>query len=590
MNIGAVMEYGATIQHPNGAVIVIPPRPFLHPTMEKYREADHRELPPGHPRCALIPADTSRPAPVGIQRKRSLEPEEPELETVRTVVENPIRLIKAEIDPDAVLVAADDVFEVPNVPSLILQGPTLVGKRRPPHHGPHSGEGCPEPAYEQCRHPRLYHLDFDVIVTAGHEGDLLDLPGTGGPFLPAPPDPGRGRPRLPQPDGDRSLGRIATSEPVATCARAAAGAGSRTARFTTASSKRARSSKTAGPSSGRRPRRIGCIPHETRRNHCDRDQESSVPTCSRSTSRESGRGLHLNPRERRNAGRGRHFRRDRCRGKAGLRVADAGDADRLRTRDAAGRAGRDRDGEHRRIRRQASETEVTHGHISFTGHLYPRSRLQFLRQADIHLLLRHGGRGRTRPDQQARARSRAGSSSSTNSAPTCRPDTSPTPQGRSSTTAAPVLYVNRIAHLTDPDGSNSLTALKAQAVLKDRRSAAASLVTGTVGTDRIAWRAIQPEPLSNAVSDRPRRCGNTTRRSPSASWSRQSPSTWRPTARAIRYPAADQVVAAVVGSPEASALVTAETQDAGIVRPQPAANLSGVTWTRHGHAQGAGGG
>ncbi len=38
VNIGAVMEYGATIQHSNGAVIVIPPRPFLHPTMEKYRE------------------------------------------------------------------------------------------------------------------------------------------------------------------------------------------------------------------------------------------------------------------------------------------------------------------------------------------------------------------------------------------------------------------------------------------------------------------------------------------------------------------------------------------------------------------------
>lgn len=37
VNIGAVMEYGATIQHPGGAVIVIPPRPFLHPTMEKHR-------------------------------------------------------------------------------------------------------------------------------------------------------------------------------------------------------------------------------------------------------------------------------------------------------------------------------------------------------------------------------------------------------------------------------------------------------------------------------------------------------------------------------------------------------------------------
>lgn len=36
-NIGTIMEYGCTINHPNGAVIVIPPRPFLHPTMEKYR-------------------------------------------------------------------------------------------------------------------------------------------------------------------------------------------------------------------------------------------------------------------------------------------------------------------------------------------------------------------------------------------------------------------------------------------------------------------------------------------------------------------------------------------------------------------------
>jgi len=38
VNIGAVMEFGATIQHPNGAVIVIPARPFLHPVMEQYRD------------------------------------------------------------------------------------------------------------------------------------------------------------------------------------------------------------------------------------------------------------------------------------------------------------------------------------------------------------------------------------------------------------------------------------------------------------------------------------------------------------------------------------------------------------------------
>ena len=38
VNVGAIMEYGATINHPNGAVIVIPARPFLHPVMEKYRD------------------------------------------------------------------------------------------------------------------------------------------------------------------------------------------------------------------------------------------------------------------------------------------------------------------------------------------------------------------------------------------------------------------------------------------------------------------------------------------------------------------------------------------------------------------------
>jgi hypothetical protein len=36
-NIGAIMEYGCTINQPNGGVIVIPPRPFLHPTMVKYQ-------------------------------------------------------------------------------------------------------------------------------------------------------------------------------------------------------------------------------------------------------------------------------------------------------------------------------------------------------------------------------------------------------------------------------------------------------------------------------------------------------------------------------------------------------------------------
>ena len=38
VNLGAVMEYGATIKLSSGATIIIPPRPFLHPVMGKYRD------------------------------------------------------------------------------------------------------------------------------------------------------------------------------------------------------------------------------------------------------------------------------------------------------------------------------------------------------------------------------------------------------------------------------------------------------------------------------------------------------------------------------------------------------------------------
>ena len=95
--------------------------------------------------------------------------------TVRPVVETLIRLVKADIDSDAVLVAADDVFEVPKVPSLILQGPTLVenGDRRT--QARMVEKDLPNLRYQTWRHPRLYHLDFDVVVTAAHEGELLDL-------------------------------------------------------------------------------------------------------------------------------------------------------------------------------------------------------------------------------------------------------------------------------------------------------------------------------------------------------------------------------------------------------------------------------
>ena len=94
---------------------------------------------------------------------------------LRKVVESFVRLAKSEIHPGAVLVCADDVFEVTDVPSVVLQGPTLTedGDRRTPAMLTRRNEA--DLTFEQCRHPRLYHLDFDVIVTTGKEAELLYL-------------------------------------------------------------------------------------------------------------------------------------------------------------------------------------------------------------------------------------------------------------------------------------------------------------------------------------------------------------------------------------------------------------------------------
>ena len=93
----------------------------------------------------------------------------------REVVESFVRLAKSEIHPSAVLVCAEDVFEVTNVPSVVLQGPSLSedGDRRTTAMLTKRNESGL--TFEQCRHPRLYHLDFDIIVTTGKEADLLDL-------------------------------------------------------------------------------------------------------------------------------------------------------------------------------------------------------------------------------------------------------------------------------------------------------------------------------------------------------------------------------------------------------------------------------
>jgi hypothetical protein len=97
------------------------------------------------------------------------------VDILREVVEALIRLLKLEIHTEAVLVAANDMFEVTKTPSVVLQGPILTedSGRRTPTRLVKRNEA--DLTFEQRYRPRMYHLDFDVIVTTAKESELLDL-------------------------------------------------------------------------------------------------------------------------------------------------------------------------------------------------------------------------------------------------------------------------------------------------------------------------------------------------------------------------------------------------------------------------------
>ena len=94
---------------------------------------------------------------------------------IRLATEALIRLFKREVHDSAVLVSADDVFEVKRTPSVILQGPMIKenGTRRTLAR--FIEKDVPNLAFEECKAPRLYHLDFGVIVTTDNEADLLEF-------------------------------------------------------------------------------------------------------------------------------------------------------------------------------------------------------------------------------------------------------------------------------------------------------------------------------------------------------------------------------------------------------------------------------
>lgn len=137
-----------------------------------------------------------------------------------------------------------------------------------------------------------------------------------------------------------------------------------------------------------------------------------------------------------------------------------------------------------------------------------------------------------------------------------------------------VLYVNRIAHYADPADTATLAAKKSSATLSGRNGAAATLATGSPGTDRIVWTAKTPGTAGNAITIALAVSGNDT------------PLSVEVTGQAITVnlatdsegsatSTASQVVDAVTGSTEASALVQATSTDSGVVAPAASTHLAG---------------
>ncbi len=97
------------------------------------------------------------------------------MSTIQTATETLIRLAKQAIDPDTVLVFKNDLFEVQSTPSVILQGPKLTEDRLRRSQKRLFEKDTTDLSFEECRFPRLYHLDFDLMVTVDREAELLQF-------------------------------------------------------------------------------------------------------------------------------------------------------------------------------------------------------------------------------------------------------------------------------------------------------------------------------------------------------------------------------------------------------------------------------
>lgn len=138
-----------------------------------------------------------------------------------------------------------------------------------------------------------------------------------------------------------------------------------------------------------------------------------------------------------------------------------------------------------------------------------------------------------------------------------------------------VLYVNRIAHLTDPTDRNSLTAQKASVILRSQVGGAATLTTGRAGIDQIFWQAKQSGVGGNTI------------RIEIATYPVPNPICFievyglsigvhlATNSAGVSLSTTEDVVSAIAAHPVASTIVEATAIDLGVVQSASSQNLSG---------------
>ena len=98
--------------------------------------------------------------------------------SVREVIESFIRKLQMDISPHAVLINKNDFFETTDIPSLVIQGPTITENKNrrtaalavKEYRIDEEGK-----TYEERNYPRFYYFDFDFILTTGTDAELRDL-------------------------------------------------------------------------------------------------------------------------------------------------------------------------------------------------------------------------------------------------------------------------------------------------------------------------------------------------------------------------------------------------------------------------------